>query len=183
MRKKITTEEVIAKCKKVHGEKYDYSEMEYIDSKTLLAIKCKEHGVFYQLLCNHLKGCGCPLCGGNNRMTTEQYVKKLKEKCKDENISFEKVKYVNNRTPITLTCSKHGDWATWPTSLLKNIECPECQKERLHNLYAKKTVDFVKDAKEVHGDNYIYDKTEYVNCHTKLCITCPKHGDFLAISK
>lgn len=178
MGRKVTTEEAIEKCKKVHGEKYDYSETKYINSKTPLAIKCKEHGVFYQLLCNHLKGCGCPFCGGNNRMSTEQYVKKLKDKCKDENISFERVKYVNNHTPIILTCSKHGDWETWPTSLLKNIECPECQKERLHNLYAKKTSEFVKEAKEAHGEYYNYGKTEYIDCHTKLCITCPKHGEF-----
>lgn len=178
MGKKISINEVIEKCKKVHGNKYDYSETVYIDSKTPLAIKCRIHGVFHQLLCNHLKGCGCPSCGGNKRMTNSEYIKTLKEKCTDENISFEKVKYVNNHTPIVITCKKHGDWDVWPTSLIKNIECPECQKNRLHNLYAATTLEFKEKAKEVHGDKYTYDKSEYIDCHTKLCITCPTHGDF-----
>lgn len=178
MGKKINTSDVIERCKKVHGDEYDYSLTEYINSKTPLAIKCRKHGVFYQLLCNHLKGCGCPSCGGNKRMTTEEYIERMKEKCTNENISFEKVKYVNNHTPIIITCKAHGDWSEWPTSLLKNIECPECQKERLHNLYASTTLEFKGKAKEVHGDKYIYDKSEYVDCKTKLCITCPTHGDF-----
>ena len=43
----------------------------------------------------------------------------------------------------------------------------------------KKTRDeFIEDAKEKHGDKYSYEKTEYVNNHTKVCITCSKHGDF-----
>jgi hypothetical protein len=91
MGKKITNESVIEKCKAVNGDKYDYSKLKYINSKTPLTIICKEHGEFHQLLCNHLKGCGCPKCGGNNRMKTEEYVNRIKSKCNSTNILFDKV--------------------------------------------------------------------------------------------
>lgn len=42
----------------------------------------------------------------------------------------------------------------------------------------KTTEQFIAEAKAVHGDKYDYSKVEYVNTHTKVCIICPKHGEF-----
>ena len=44
---KLTTEEFIAKAKAVHGDRYDYSKVKYVDSKTKICIICKEHGEFW----------------------------------------------------------------------------------------------------------------------------------------
>ena len=41
-----------------------------------------------------------------------------------------------------------------------------------------KNDDFIKKSREVHGDKYDYSKVEYVKNHTKVCIICPKHGEF-----
>ena len=49
--------------KKIHGDKYDYSKVEYVNNKTKVCIICSEHGEFWQLPCNHLHGFGCPKCG------------------------------------------------------------------------------------------------------------------------
>lgn len=43
---KLTTEEFIEKAKKVHGDKYDYSLVEYKDSRVKVKIICPKHGVF-----------------------------------------------------------------------------------------------------------------------------------------
>lgn len=40
------------------------------------------------------------------------------------------------------------------------------------------TEEFIRRAREVHGDKYDYSKTRYVNAHTKVCIICPEHGEF-----
>ena len=45
------------------------------------------------------------------------------------------------------------------------------------------TEEFIKRAQEVHGDRYDYSKVEYVNIYTKVCITCPEHGDFLQVAR
>ena len=61
--KKLTTEEFIKKARAVHGDKYDYSKVEYVGNKAKVCIICKEHGEFWQQASNHLKGAGCPKCG------------------------------------------------------------------------------------------------------------------------
>jgi len=46
----------------VHGDKYDFSLTEYINSRTKIKIRCRIHGVFQTLPKNILKGHGCKLC-------------------------------------------------------------------------------------------------------------------------
>ena len=62
---KLTTEEFIAKAKAVHGDKYDYSKVEYVDSTTKVCIVCKKHGDFWQLPSSHIKGHGCVKCSAD----------------------------------------------------------------------------------------------------------------------
>jgi len=52
----------IKKAKAVHGDKYDYSFVEYINRKTPVKIVCPEHGEFWQKPRNHTKGYGCRRC-------------------------------------------------------------------------------------------------------------------------
>lgn len=57
-----TTEQFIAEAKAIHGDKYDYSKVNYLDNKTSVCIICPEHGVFWQRPNDHLKGHGCRKC-------------------------------------------------------------------------------------------------------------------------
>ena len=41
-----------------------------------------------------------------------------------------------------------------------------------------KRLEFIKKAKEKHGDRYDYSKVHYINAKTKILITCKIHGDF-----
>ena len=66
--KKLTTEEFIKKAREVHGDKYDYSKVEYVNSITKVCIICPKHGEFWQLPYNHaLKGYGCSKSGAEER--------------------------------------------------------------------------------------------------------------------
>jgi hypothetical protein len=62
MSKRLTQEEFIKRAKEVHGNKYNYSKVFYINAKTKVSIICPEHGVFEQIAGNHLVGNGCPFC-------------------------------------------------------------------------------------------------------------------------
>jgi hypothetical protein len=66
MSRKKTLNEFIDKAKEVHGNKYDYSKVNYINSQEKVCIVCHEHGEFWQLPFKHLKGQGCPKCFRNN---------------------------------------------------------------------------------------------------------------------
>ena len=72
----------IEKAKNIHKDKYDYSRVEYIDSKTKICIICPIHGEFWQTPANHLKGDGCPKC--KTSIMENKVIKKLG----DENIDF-----------------------------------------------------------------------------------------------
>lgn len=66
LKKTLTTEEFIKKAKTIHGDKYNYSRVNYVNSRTKIKIICPVHGVFEQTPNNHLRGCGCPLCNHTN---------------------------------------------------------------------------------------------------------------------
>ena len=60
--KRYTTDEFVARAKKVHGDKYDYSSVEYTHNQNKVAITCPAHGIFMQMAKAHLKGQGCRKC-------------------------------------------------------------------------------------------------------------------------
>lgn len=72
-----TTEAFISKAKEVHGDKYDYSLTEYVNTDTKVKIICSEHGVFEQLPGTHLRPNGCILC--RNDSTTYNFVQKYRD--------------------------------------------------------------------------------------------------------
>lgn len=65
MPKRKTTKEFIEEAKMVHGNKYDYSKVVYVNSRSKVHILCKDHGLFTQKADTHLSGSGCPKCAFN----------------------------------------------------------------------------------------------------------------------
>ena len=66
-RVKKTTEQFIKESKTIHGDKYDYSKVEYVNNRTKVCIICKKHGEFWQEAGGHLKGYGCRECYVENK--------------------------------------------------------------------------------------------------------------------
>ena len=71
--KKSNTEEFAEKAIKIHGNKYDYSLVEYTTKKEKVKIICNLHGIFEQKAYVHLSGHGCKICR-NSKM--ELYLRK-----------------------------------------------------------------------------------------------------------
>jgi very-short-patch-repair endonuclease len=59
---KSNTEEFLEKARKIHGDKFDYSKVEYTRTSEPISIGCKKHGDFLQTPSSHLSGQGCPIC-------------------------------------------------------------------------------------------------------------------------
>lgn len=77
---KLTNEEFIRRCKEKHGDKYLYDKVNYVDDKTNILIGCRQRGYFWQNPRNHYKlGCGCPICAGNLKETTESFIVKAQK--------------------------------------------------------------------------------------------------------
>ena len=104
MSHKKTTKEFITESKTIHNDRYDYSKVEYVNAKTKVCIICPEHGEFWQTPNNHLKGQGCPKCGGIYHYNTQEWVEEAKKVHKNK-YDYSKVEYVNNKTDV---CIKIG---------------------------------------------------------------------------
>lgn len=59
------TVEFITKAKLIHGNLFDYSQVDYIRSNKKVKIICPTHGVFEQTPNNHLRNRGCDQCRGS----------------------------------------------------------------------------------------------------------------------
>lgn len=133
--KRKTTTEFIEEARKVHGDKYDYSKVEYKNNKTKVCIICPEHGEFWQIPLNHIRQKqGCPTCGLHNFVDTDIFINKVRSVHGDK-YDYSKTTYVNYETKVILTCPIHGDFTQKPSSLLKGYGCPKCKREENSKQY------------------------------------------------
>jgi len=176
--RKLCTEDFIKKAIKVHGNRYDYSKVNYINNRIKVIIICSKHGEFEQLPSSHLckKPKGCGKCGNINgglslRMGLDNFIKKSLI-VHGNKYNYSKAKYVNNNTKITIICPKHGEFKQAPGSHLVGQGCPKCGQ----NL---PTIDeFIEKANKKHHDKYDYSRVKYERVIDKIVIICPEHGEF-----
>ena len=175
---KYNTEEFIEKIRKVHGDKYDYSKVEYHGCHEKVCINCPEHGEFHIIPGNLLQGQGCRLCGVKKyamerAMPIEKFLCEARKKHGDK-YDYSKVEYKNCDTPVCIICPEHGEfWQTPYLHLRAKIGCPKCA-----NIVKYTTEEFIEKAKKIHGNKYDYSKAKYNNAFDKVCIICPEHGEF-----
>lgn len=175
---KYTTEEYIEKANKIHNNKYDYSNVNYISNKTKIRIICPEHGEFMQKPLNHLNGQGCPKCAHRSyKYSNEEFIEKAR-KVHGDKYDYSKVNYVNNNTKICIICPEHGEFMQIPINHLNGAGCPKCGKISMSNKFRKTKDQFIAESKAIFGDTLDYSKVDYVNNKTKVCLICKKHGEF-----
>ena len=180
-----STSKFIQKAIKKHGNKFDYSKVEYTGSHNKVCIICSEHGEFYQSATGHLSGNGCKKCAyqyshGKYRLTTlETFLSQAKEIHGDK-YDYSNVKWKNTRTKIVIICPIHGEFNQIPQNHIRlKCGCRKCGR-----LIAKSKINkydteyFIKHAKKAHGDKYDYSVTECFNATDKVKIICPIHGEF-----
>lgn len=133
MAKRLTQQEFITLAESVHGSRYDYSQVEYVNFRTKVIVGCKEHGPFQ--VAPHLhtsNGNGCPKCNTANRTTgLDDFIKKCATKFDINYLDFSNTTYKGLRHPITIACVVHGDFTkTRAGDLLDSKGCPVCAKRQ-----------------------------------------------------
>ena len=174
---KFTKEQFIEKAKKIHGDKYDYSKVEYKGNKIKVCIICPIHGEFWQEPRTHLQGCGCWKCKKNFKLNTKTWIEKAK-KIHGDKYDYSKVEYTNNKTKVCIVCPIHGEFWQNPNSHLQGFGCKKCGINSSKEKQILGKIEFIKKANLIHLNKYDYSKVEYINNNTKVCIVCPKHGEF-----
>lgn len=154
-----TTEQCVNDFKNVHGDKYDYSFVDYVANNKKVKIICSTHGEFQQTPSAHLLGCGCPKCGKDNSsellsrkfaLGNEDFILKAKEKHKGL-YSYDKTVYTNMFTNVIITCPIHGDFSQLPHNHLKGYGCPKCRQSKLEkeveNMLSESNIEFEQQKK------------------------------------
>jgi len=145
MSKKLTNNEFITKAIAIHGDKYDYSAVNYNSNKEKVEIKCSLHGVFLQKPNDHLCGHGCSKCKEVAPLSTEEFVLRSK-KIHGSKYNYSKVQYKGTFTHVIITCKVHGDFLQKPNYHLSGNGCRKCAYEKnLNKNYSqsKSEIDFL----------------------------------------
>jgi hypothetical protein len=164
----------IEKAKLVHGEKYNYSLIDYTESKNKVKIICPKHGEFEQRASGHLSGYGCSKCSHEKqKLTVKEFIEKAKL-THGEKYDYSLVNYVNYDTKVKIICPIHGEFEQIPSNHLKGSDCELCSFVKRKT----KTLEFIQKAKLVHGDKFDYSLVDYIGFDKKVVVICPVHSEF-----
>lgn len=128
----------IEKSTKLNGERYDYSLVNYVNSKTPVTIICREHGKFSCLPNDHLQGHHCPTCGRvgteNSQRGSKEDMVRLSRPKHGDTYNYDLVEYVNMGTKVKITCKTHGTFMQQPDNHIAGAGCPHCGKSGYNRL-------------------------------------------------
>jgi hypothetical protein len=179
--KNYNTKNFIEKAIKIHGNRYDYSKVEYIKSNEKITVICKEHGEFKQVASSHLVGYGCKKCKIYKiKFTTNEFIIESK-KIHKEKYDYSLVEYKGCKQKIKIICKNHGIFEQIPKSHLYGMGCRKCGQELTGKKNGSSYEEFINRSKEIYEDKYDYSKVKYLNATTKVIIICKEHGEFTQI--
>ena len=172
---KSNTEDFIEKAKKIHGNEYDYSKVEYKNAGEKVIIICKKHGEFEQTPNSHLsKVHGCYKCGYNMFIFSNNDFIIEANKIHNDKYDYSKIDYKKMNEKVIIICSDHGIFEQTPSNHITNKQgCPLCGGHYLSN-----NTEFIEKAIKIHGEKYDYSEVNYINNHTNVIIICKKHGEY-----
>ena len=171
----LSNEDFIEKSINIHGNKYDYSLVDYESSGLKVKIICKEHGLFEQVAYSHYSGSGCRKCYNKNKIGKHKtyYTEKANLKHNFECDYSLLPEYFKSYEKVIIICSKgHHFEQNMRDHIGRSNGCKFC------SMPCYDTDSFIKLSNEKHGNKYDYSKVEYKTQKDKVIITCPRHGDF-----
>jgi hypothetical protein len=167
------TNKFIEQSKLVHGDRYDYSKVNYIDNITKVIIICTIHGEFEQTPHGHKRGNGCKHCTmGRDALSSINFLNKANLKHNNK-FTYDLSNYVNTRSKIKITCNEHGIFTQNCAAHLNGQGCPKCGVGGRISL-----IEVLSRFNNIHGDKYTYITDSYYNVSDSIDIICNNHGKF-----
>lgn len=169
------TSDYVEKATTCHKGRYLYEKAIYTGSNEKLIITCRIHGDFSMRAGAHIgsQRQGCKACGGRPNVTTDDFVRKAKEK-HGEKYNYEKTEYENVKTKVLVSCRIHGDISILPGNhLLGAGGCKICGGRPDIT-----TEEYINRLESVFGDDYDYSLVNYKGAFEKVKIICRVHGEF-----
>lgn len=119
------------KSRKVHGDLYDYSLVNYIGQDYDVDIICPIHGVFQQKPIEHWGGCGCQKCGRDRTRAahSKPFIEFVQEsnKLHGGKYTYDEPTYIGANKPTRIICKTHGEFWCSPSNHTDKLSgCPSC---------------------------------------------------------
>ena len=176
--------EFVEQAKLKHNRKYSYEKTLYVNSTTLVTITCPKHGDWSQLPSNHLWGFGCEKCGieqrsEKNKLSIE-IIRERSNKIHENKYYVISVEHSQGeKTMLKIKCSIHGEFNQAMNDHLSGQGCYQCGKKKMTDAQRSTKEEFIKKAKDIHGDTYDYSLVEYVDSRTNVKLICKIHDQFI----
>ncbi len=190
MPKKQTQTEIIEAFRAKHGDKYDYSQVEYINSNAKVKVICSTHGVFEIDVGHHKNGVGCKKCYfDSQKISKDEFVIRSQGYFGDayDYSLFGEMPSVGEK--VAIVCKEYGVFYQEPRVHMRgHTGCEKCKSLKLSGSAENKgklksatelKVEFIQRANMVHGGKYDYSKFEYTSADKNGIIICRQHGEFL----
>lgn len=174
LKPKYTTEQIIEQFKKKHGDKFDYSEVNYTNSLKKVKIICRIHGEFEQLVQAHRRGQGCAKCMYDDKRNSSEHIIEEFKKTHKNTYDYSKVKYKNIDSHVEIICETHGIFLQTPWQHIKGSGCPKCIGRN------KNKDEILLEFRQIHADKYDYSKVDFKQVTQKVKIHCNEHGFFFS---
>jgi len=163
--RKLKLEEVLNWFKEVHGDKYDYSKVNYINNNTKIEIICPEHGSFLVYPKYHKMGKRCRECFYKDNTLTQLEIIKDFKNVHGNKYDYSKVNYINNKTKVEIICPEHGSFFQKPNDHKQGNGCPICGKkskgeERIKEFLEENNIEYLREYnlfKKYRFDFYLKD--------------------------
>ena len=175
----MTTEEFIQKAKAVHGDKYDYSKVEYVNAYAKVCIVCPVHGDFWQRPTNHLLGRGCTKCAAEVNAAKMRIW--TKEKCYEVASQYTDLYSFRTEAEAAYNAALKHHWLKDYTWLSYKIDMSTPKKKR--QTYTQDEI--IERLRSLFGERYSYDKVVFKNMKTPITLVCHEkdangieHGEF-----
>lgn len=149
---RLTNKTFIQKSKLIHGDKYDYSNVNYLRNKIRINIICPKHGEFEQVPNNHLKGYGCLECGKKikKRLTPNEFITRS-NKIHNNKFDYSLVSFGGVMEKVEIICPKHGVFKQAVNGHLSGRGCRECNQSKgekeIYRLLKERGVQFIAEHK------------------------------------
>lgn len=158
--RKFSLDEFIIKAKNVHGNKYRYDKVNYINSRSKVTIGCPTHGYFDQNSLSHLRGYGCIKCNIDKiSSNNESFITKSKL-IHNDSYEYNKVNYKNAFTKVIITCKIHGNFNQIANYHLRGNGCPKCSESKgekyIVTILDKFNIEYIREHR-LPNYNYRYD--------------------------
>ncbi len=164
--KKLTTEEFIQRAKAIHGDKYDYSKVQYVNASTKVCIICPKHGEFWQKTSHHIEGRGCAKCA--NEVNSAKMRLWTEEKCREEASHYMEMKDFRTKCTDAYNAALKHHWLQNYTWLTYKIDMSTSKKKR--QTYTQGEI--IERLQALFGERYSYEHVVYKNMKTPITLIC-----------